>query len=138
LNVTGFYVGSCGDFDILSDFAGVLHGVDVFDKNGLPVREVTHIRLTRGESVYYNSTDPQKFVLGAGEVEQDLYLWEDGTLVSDQWTGVPFKVVLPGYGAIFMETGRGLWDFTTNQLLFNSGQNQFADGDLAALCNALQ
>jgi hypothetical protein len=83
--------------------------------------------------------DPNKFVLGGpGELEVDHYLYEDGSLVSDTWTGVPYKVVLPGYGTILMETGRAVFDFTTDQLLFNSGQNQAVDGDLAAICDVLQ
>jgi hypothetical protein len=50
-------------------------------------------------------------------------------------TGVIFKVIVPGAGAVLLEIGRLV--FQAGDLVFQSGPQQFSDGDLAGLCAAL-
>ena len=132
---TGFFVGQCGTFDVLTDFAGIYSGTLVYDKSGAVVQTIQHIRVI-GESIYYNSTDPTKSVIGGpGEREMDRIVTESGL----QYTSGPlFKIRIPGYGLILAETGHFVFDTTTGQFLFNSGHNQVVDQDLAALCDYLK
>ncbi len=132
---TGYFVGQCANFNVLTDFAGIYSGTLVYDKSGSVVQIIQHIRLI-GESIYYNSTDPTKSVLGGpGEREMDRIITETGL----QYTSGPlFKIRIPGYGLIFAETGHFVFDTATGQFLFNSGHNQIVDQDLAALCDYLK
>ena len=58
----------------------------------------------------------------------------NGTLVS---SGDIWKIKLPGYGMIFHETGRTVFDLATFTIQRDTGHNQFNDQDFAALCEAL-
>jgi hypothetical protein len=58
-------------------------------------------------------------------------------------SGLLYKVRVPGYGPIFMETGALVyqcepWTWENCVLVSNAGHNQFADQDLAALCEYLK
>jgi len=100
---------------------------------------LTWIYRVIGHSTYYNSSDPDKFVLGGpGEVETDHTIYENGVPVMTLSSGTIFKIILPGYGPIFLETGRVIYDFETGQYAPNSGHNQWVDQDLAALCSVLE
>jgi hypothetical protein len=132
---TGVLVGSCGNFNVLTDFVALISGTIVYDKSGAAVQTIRHFRII-GESIYYNSANPDKAVLGGpGENEQQKFDWAAGTV---SLSGPSYKIRVPGYGLIFAETGHAVVDLTTEQFLFNSGHNQFVDQDLAALCNYLK
>lgn len=132
--VVGAPIGSCGAFDILGDWVGLRQLTLLYDKNGVLVREGFHYRVI-GQSRYYNSTDPSVEVLGGpGEVNPGSYNFVNGTLVS---SGDIWKIKLPGYGVIFHETGRTVFDLATFTIQRDTGQNQFNDQDFAALCEAL-
>ncbi len=135
LTITGYLMGHCGNFDVLTDYVILLSGTILYDKSGVPVQQIQKIR-TLGESVYYNSTDPDKSVLGGpAEVEQDRIDLVKGLIYL---SGPSFKVRVPGYGLIFAQIGLSVYDLNTGQLLFNSGLNQLGDQDVAALCNYLK
>jgi hypothetical protein len=129
---TGIFVGSCGNFDVFTDFAALISGTVVYDKSGAIMQTIQHYRLI-GESIYYNSANPAKSVLG-GPAEHELEKID----ATASFSGPSFRIRVPGYGPIFYETGHGVVDLTTGQFLFNSGHNQFVDQDLAALCNYLK
>lgn len=135
VTVTGALVGQCGNFDVLNDFVALLSGTIIYDKSGVAVQTIQHYRLI-GESIYYNSANPAKRVLG-GPAEHELDRIDLTTGIV-YVSGPSFKIRVPGYGLIFAETGHLVFDETTGQLLFNVGHNQFYDQDLAALCNNLK
>jgi hypothetical protein len=51
--------------------------------------------------------------------------------------GVIFRLVVPGAGAVFLDVGRIVLDRQGN-VYFQAGPHQFFDGDLDALCTALE
>lgn len=54
-------------------------------------------------------------------------------LIND--SGSIFNIQVPGYGAIFMQTGKLMQDLVTGQVYFAAGQNDFFTPDgTAALC----
>lgn len=132
--LVGLTVGSCGDFDILSDWTALIHMTLHFDKDGNLIRTQNQYRLI-GQSRYYNSTDPDVSILGGPGEVQPYSLDVASNILS--YSGNVWKIKLPGYGMIFHETGKTVIDLTTNTILRDTGQNQFNDQDFAALCEAL-
>ena len=132
----GFYIGDCGDFDVLNDayIAGYVRYR--FDRNG----DLAFIRLhlSATESVYYRSDDPSIYLPGGpGEVQNDLIKFRDDP-PSYFVTGIPFKVTVPGHGVIFHEAGRIDFDLDTLEVIWQSGgPHDFNDQNLDALCDAL-
>jgi hypothetical protein len=138
LTETAMPLGSCGDFNIVWDDVVSIHGVLKFDKNGDPVKRVEILKII-GQAVYYNSSNPDKFILGGpGEGMPATYMYEDGVPTLILFKGLLWKVMLKGYGHILMETGYQEIDLQTGELLVATGHNQVQDQDLAALCDYLK
>lgn len=132
--VVGEEVASCGDFNLLSDYVIMFKGVKILDEEGQEVKRVVQVKIM-GQGEYYNSEYPELSLLtGPGEVQINHWDWESGTLAI---TGIPWKVNVPGYGWIVMETGRSVIDINTWQLIFESGHSQDSDAAIAAICNYL-
>ena len=131
---TGFYIGDCGDFDVLSDSLIAGYWRYRYDKDGNPTFIRLHLQVT--ESVYYRSDNPSISLSGGpGEVQNDLVDFRKDRYF---FTGIPFKVTVPGYGVIFREVGRVILDLETFEVIFQSGgPHDFTNQNLAALCNAL-
>ena len=141
---TALYLGTCyagdpAEFDILYDDVALIHGQVRYDKEGNPVQDVYQFKVI-GQTIYYNSTNPDKFVLGGpGEAAEGRIVYsEDGTPVLGFEAGLAFKVMLKGYGTIFFNTGLAIYDPETHELLFKAGPAQFWEKDIAAMCDALK
>lgn len=138
LSDTGVFLTTCGDFDVLYDDVEFIHGVWVYDQGGLRKMRVLIVS-TVGQTTYYNSTDPQKFVMGGpGEVQTARTLFDNGVRTQFAGGGDLFRIVLPGYGPIYLESGHFVYDFVSGEFVFASGPNQFVEGDAAALCEYLR
>ncbi len=134
VSVVGQDLGSCGDFNVLTDYTVIVRGTVVFDKEGQARKEFLKAKVI-GQSIYYNSNDPDLFLIGGpGELEIDHFNFEKETAFL---SGLMWKIKVPGYGWIYMETGRLVWDINTGEILSNTAHNQFFDEDLEAVCNAL-
>jgi hypothetical protein len=135
--------GSCApyglDFEVLNDWVGTIHIVLVYDQQGQLRQRTRNLRTTY--SLYYNSNTPANSLLGGpGESITVRMTWEDGQLVSRQTSGGSWRVNLPGQGLIFGETGLATFDPLDpfGPPVTNTGHNQYRDGDLRALCDALK
>jgi hypothetical protein len=118
-----------------TDYVFLVTGTNRYDKSGQFITYRYQVKLI-GESVYYNSTNPEKSVPGGpGEVENHR---SDPKTGLDNVSGLSFKVRIPGYGLVFAETGHWVYDYSAGEWVFNSGHNQFVDQDLAALCEYLK
>ena len=134
ISVTGLDSGDCGDFHVFQDYVFLVHEVWLLDKEGQPVKAVNRYKAIGG-SIFYNSNDPELFLLGGpGEIEIDRIDLTEGTL---SISGIPVKLKVPGYGAIFYETGHIVIDLNTGEMLSNTGHNQLVDADLEAVCKCL-
>jgi hypothetical protein len=132
----GFYVGNCGDFNILSDYGVHSDWVLYYDDAGNPVRLTRKVFVENGNAIYYNSSDPSYWLPGGnGEREVNTFDLVNRTVTT---TAASFKVKLPGDGVIFMNAGRIVLDRVTGEVLFQAGQMDFYDGNLDALCAALR
>jgi len=126
------FIGECDGFDIwnISDLEIIV--TTFFNNNGDFVRQSVMFKVSN--SVYFNSEDPSIYLDGGpGEVEIDQFNATTSTL---SITGVPFKVTVPGQGAIFLEAGRTFIDFNTGEVTY-SGPSDFEEGNVDALCDAL-
>lgn len=135
--VVGYWGGSCGDFDILNDWLGQMRVNSHYDANGnLARREYIYSYLS---GTVYNSEHPDIALdTGPGEVQNSHWDLVNGWLVS---TGLIVKVVLPGAGPIFMETGAWKVDLATWTWYHDSGHDDLGvmsgQANVAALCAAL-
>jgi hypothetical protein len=142
--VVGEYVGDCatdaGNFTVLTDYQASMRGTTFADASGHIYREVQSFRIM--SSVYYNASDHDKSLPGGpGENEQNQYAFDgNGLMIEHIFSGPAYKIIVPGYGPLFMETGHGRFVYENGAWVnkFNSGHNQKIDGDLVALCEFLK
>ena len=125
----------CGDFQVWEDWVDFAHGVALYDKSGLQVRQLTNTDFG-GTNVYYNASNPDLFLVGRpGEGQNFRWEWKDGMLYM---SGVFNKIMIPGYGHILMETGHWTVNLATGEGT-NTGRDLIlSDGDLDALCSYLR
>jgi len=141
----GVFVSGCinddGEtFDVMNRYEAPLKDTIVFDKQGEIALVVRNVKFTT--DLFWNSLEPEKSLTGGpGERNEVRWTFENGVPVLLQESGGMVRIVLPGYGPIYIETGHLRLDPTTYEVLFNSGWNHYWDGDPAAaeaLCNALK
>lgn len=125
-------VASCGGYDVV-----VRYGYEAVIRNhysaeGRLLRQVYEARWF--DRVLYNSERPELFFTnpasstGNHKVELDLVTW---TMTV---TGGNGRTVLPGAGAITMETGRWIMDLASGALLVDTGRDDDGAAEVAALC----
>jgi hypothetical protein len=140
ISAEGVFVAQCEGFQVLTDYVGLFSWADLFDKNGQWVKENSRFRLI-GDSIYYNSKDATKSLpAGPGEAENDHFVAATGVW---RFSGIVFKIKLPGHGLIFVETGETVYQcdpytWTNCVPVKNTGHNLWVDGDVAALCDHLK
>ena len=81
----------------------------LLDQNGQPKQLVENLKLTL--DVYRNSETQKSLSAGPGESEEMRMLFENGLPVTHRWSGLLFKVTVPGYGLIVAESGRATWQW---------------------------
>ena len=136
LQFDGQLVGSCGDFDILTDYS--VHAILMFyyDAAGNEVRITRKLFVDNGNAIYYNSEEPSYWLPGDnGAREVDTLNVVNGTVTS---TATTFKITLRGHGVIFINAGRIVYNADTGEVLFQAGPLDYFNADFDALCAALR
>lgn len=133
-------IGQCEGFEVVTDYVYKWVWIDLLDKNGQWVKERVHFKVI-GESIYYNSENLSKSVIGGPGEGQSLIM--DPVTGEIHAAGPAIKVRVPGYGPIFYENGLSTWQcepytFANCVRLTDTGFNQWDDKDLAAICNYLK
>jgi hypothetical protein len=125
----GVPIADCGTFMVLNDAT-----YDWMVKLVDGVLVANHIRVS--DARHYNSNDPTISVDAVpGEVQNNVHI---DTETGNFTAAAPiFKVVVPGEGPIFMETGFFAANMYTLELSRSTGWNDYADGNYAALCDYL-
>jgi hypothetical protein len=126
-----WYLGSCEGFDIIqADHARVAETWH-YNRDGTVNRIHFHMDF---EGMVYNSTDPTKWLPGAGHVNADT----DESF--EVWTepGLSYKVKLPG-GGVVIDAGLFVVDLRSGEPVFDlhAGNHQILGGDIGELCAAL-
>jgi hypothetical protein len=135
--VVGQKLGSCDGFDVLTDYEVSVNIKGVLDKQGQLAKSRLMAKST-APSVYYNSTDRRRFLMGGpAEQEIDHINYVKGTAFV---SSVMWKVTVPGYGVVYMETGRVVCDPNSWECFLNTntGHNQYYEKNVAAMCEILK
>ena len=134
--VMGFWVGSCGDFQILAD-NWVSSDVTVFfDQQGNVVKDFWQ---NRWLTMFYNSEHPEIAIEGQ-PAQHDLYItdYRKQRLAA---IGMYTQVILPHQGVLMLDAGRILFDTTTWDLVLVVGRHDSSAWDGSAnldkMCAAL-
>jgi hypothetical protein len=134
--VIGEEVANCGDFLVLTDYS--IEGFARFYLNKDGSFRLL-LNLVAPESIYYNSEDPSYWLPGTAEnISQWYYFNANDEAIYWVTTGAPFRVILPGYGPVFMNVGRVKLDIATQEFTFIAGQFDNLNGNLDAICAALR
>ena len=129
-------VTDCGDFRVLTDYTVVGYNRSYLNKDGSLDRQFTNVDFL--DSIYYNSNRPSYWLPGTAEhAQQWLHFDEDGTAIDVVFSGSPTRVILPGYGSVFMGVGRIKFDLVTGEVTFTGRFDQLT-GNNDALCAALR
>jgi hypothetical protein len=130
-------IGSCGDFNVLMDASVDVHLTTLYDPDtNLPIfgRETDKWWW----AVFRNSVTGTSLDGGPGENSQTLYHYDDaGNVVVTEGSGLQGKVMVPGYGWIFMDTGHVRLDSTWT-VFFETGHDSYWNQELTALCEFLR
>jgi hypothetical protein len=103
------------------------------DDDGTPVK-MQYVVRTDGHTVYFNTSNPSLFVIGGPEGGPQRVDIQNGIV---DLRGLNFKVVLPKYGVNFHQSGRMLLDLNTGTWTKIGGPNDWLEGNVQALCDAL-
>ena len=122
-------IADCGSFEIVDQFELSSTVILFFDDAGHLVRFVEQ---NYGTDAFSNSV--------SGKALKPMHF--HNTVLVDRiartaaTTGIVFRYVVPGAGAILLDVGRIVTDH--GNIVFEAGPHQFFDGDLAGLCAALE
>ena len=133
-----FPIIDCGDYLIWTDGEESIAEKWWYDESGDPVKLQFSVRIR--SSKYYNGGDPGKSITqgtkGVGENQsyKDDFITED-----EHWSGLPFRLTVPGIGHVLLDAGTWKWDAAEETLTHNGPDFVLSEGDVdAALCEALR
>jgi hypothetical protein len=130
---TEFPTIDCGDFWVLNDWCETTVVMVRYDKEGNPVQAIRHLSV--GGSTYYNSEDEAIRVEGLREHVLNRIRIEENILYG---SGPGYRVVVPGEGIVFLNTGHWTYNLVTGEIIWIGGPHQAITGDAPALCEALK
>ena len=141
--VTGQWVTDCGDFLVLEDYRIEGFQRSYFREDGSLSRVFGHVSYP--DSVFYNAADPSYWVPGKPTTNSNwVYFDESGNPISQARMGASLRIILPGYGPVYVDVGRWVFDTTLGEFVFMAGQHDHFEGLLQgqqetdALCAALR
>lgn len=126
-------VVDCGDFSVWDD-AWIIEDVkDFFDKDGNFVRSDSHF--TAYDDLFRFDDPEGVHLTGTAHLKARISFEENGDMLWTQ-SGLAVKIIVPGYGPIFIDAGRLVFNMDNGwELIFSAGKNHdWNFGDFAALC----
>jgi hypothetical protein len=133
---------SCSSFEILENAFVHLDFRLTYNAEGKATRWEIHVNqpLPGGRNIWFNATDPSKFLpqVGNWNVTLDFVTPGDFATVVETDTGLLSRVVLPDGGSIALDAGKTVFDPDFN-ILFQAGRHFLTPGSepLQRVCNAL-
>jgi hypothetical protein len=133
---------ACSSFEILENALVHLDFRLTYNSEGKATIWVIHVNqpLPGGHNIWFNATDPSKFVpqVGNWNVTLDFVTPGDFATVVETDTGLFSRVVLPGGGSIALDAGKTVFDPDFN-ILFEAGRHFLTPGSepLQRVCDAL-
>jgi hypothetical protein len=121
---------ACEGFIVLVTFKSEYNIVSFYDDAGRLVKEIRHVTFT---GTLYNSTDLSKSVPYEGDFTRTF----DAVENTVTFTGLHFRVHVPGEGVLALLVGRELLDLMSGQQVFFDGNHNRADF-AAEICGLLR
>jgi hypothetical protein len=121
---------SCDGFDIVDHYDLYFSQTRLFDKSGNLVRIVEQVW---GTDTLTNSETGKAY---SGTFHNAVNV--DPITRIGATSGIIFRIIVPGAGAIFLDVGRIVTNQSWTIMYFEAGAHQFVDGDIEALCAALE
>jgi hypothetical protein len=121
---------TCDGFIVLVTFKSEYNIVNFYDDAGQLVKQIRQVSFT---GTLYNSTDLSKAVPYEGDFTRTF----DAVENTATYTGLHFRVHLPGEGVLALEVGRDIVDLLSGQQVFFDGNHNLADFT-AEICGLLQ
>ena len=129
------FVADCGDFSVMDDAYIILDNKDFYDKKGNYVR--SHLHFTAFDDLYNDAYPDGIHLTGTAHMNALVSFDKNGDPL---WTqqGIAIKIIVPGYGPLFLDVGRLVWNDATGDLIFSAGKHHdWNFGEIDALCNYL-
>jgi len=128
-----FELVDCGDFQIWDDALIIMNGKDFYDRDGNYIRSQI---MFLGFDDLYSTADPDGIHLtGTAHLNVRLTFDKNGDPLWVQ-QGIAVAIVVPGYGPVFMDVGRLVWNDATGDLVFSAGRHHdWNFGEFEALCD---
>jgi hypothetical protein len=117
----------CGSFTVLDHYVLNFTEKRFTDQNGNLVKILEEVY---GTDTLINSVTGKSYT---GKYHNTVSI--DPTTHTGATTGIIFRIVVPGSGAVFLDVGRIVANRTG--VIFTAGPHQAFDGDIAGLCAAL-
>jgi hypothetical protein len=121
---------ACEGFIVLVTFKSEYNIVNFYDDAGRLVKEIRHVSFT---GTLYNSTDLSKSVPYEGDFTRTF----DAAQNTVTFTGLHFRVHVPGEGVLALQVGRDIVDLMSGQQVFLDGNHNRADF-ATEICGLLQ
>lgn len=121
---------ACEGFIVLVTFKSEYNIVNFYDDAGRLVKEIRQVSFT---GTLYNSTDLSKSVPYEGDFTRTF----DPVQNTVTFTGLHFRVHVPGEGVLALQVGRDIVDLMSGQQVFLDGNHNRADF-ATEICGLLQ
>jgi hypothetical protein len=121
----------CGSFQILDRYELSYTEKWFFDEEGNPLKLFEQVR---GTDTFANSVTGKAYTMS---YHNTVVVDFSTTPPQGANTGVVFRMTVPGAGAVFLDVGRLVVD-RQGSIYFQAGPHQFFNGDVEALCAAMQ
>ena len=125
-------VADCGEFRVMDNAWVVLEFKDFYDKKDNYIRTQIH---ATGFDDLYSDADPEGIHLTGTAHTNFRYFFNDSDELLLSQAGLAVGIMVPGYGPLFLDAGRLVWNEDTGDLIFSAGNNHdWNFGEYDALC----
>lgn len=129
-----FELVDCGDFQIWDDALIFVDGKDFFDRDGNHIR--SQLKFLGFDDLYSTADPGGTHLTGTAHLNVRQTFDKNGDPLLWVQQGIAVAIVVPGYGPVFMDVGRLIWDEVTGELVFSAGRHHdWNFGDFEALCD---
>lgn len=124
-------LADCGSFQVLDVYESDQVEKVYLDKDGNLVKVIIEYW---GTDTFTNSVTGKAYPM---DFHNTSLIDFSATPRRNAITGVIFRLVVPGAGAVFLDVGRVVFERGTG-IVFEAGPHQLFDGDFEALCAAME
>lgn len=124
----------CGDFSVMDDAWVIEQVKDFYDKDGNFIRSQSNF--TAFDDLYRFDDPEGTHLTGTAHLNGRITFDENGDMLWTQ-TGIAVAIIVPGYGPVFLDVGRLVFNMDNDwELIFSAGKHHdWNFGDFEALCN---